>query len=215
MSITHSFACDSRAEQVNNLAREILGDAWVIIQVVSLKFSENFETSEANLLAKLIEVSEGKPKKHNIQGAGVGLVDAYFDAMISCYEQKYCSLDTINIVDFLVSAHVEHGSKRKSDAKVTALLRVKNSQDHEYAFECTSSSISHSSLAVVQEAIAFFINAELAYTRLHYALKDATERGRHDLIARFQNQMGTLVNATSYEKLVERLKGQGFPQQNI
>jgi hypothetical protein len=60
-------------------------------------------------------------------------------------------------------------------------------------------------MAAVQESIAFFINAELAYTRLHFALKDAQERGRHDLVVRFQNQMSTLVNATSYEKLVASL----------
>src|SRR6188474_77526 len=126
MSITHSFACDSRAEQVSSLAREILGDAWVLIQVLSLKFSENYETSVAKLDAKLIEVSEGKPKRRIIHGEGVGLVDAYFDAMIKCYELDFCSLDVISIVDFSVNAHTDHGSRRRSDAKVTALLRVKN-----------------------------------------------------------------------------------------
>lgn len=206
MSITHSFASDSQAQQVNDLAKEILGDAWVVVQVISLKFSESFETSFAKLEVKLVEVSESKPKKRTIQGEGVGLIDAYFDAMIKCYSQDFCSLDTIAIVDFSLNSHLEHGSPRKSDAKVTAVLRVKNSQDHEYSFQCTSSSISHSSLVVVQEAIAFFINAELAYTRLHHALTDASERGRSDLISRYQNQMGTIVNATSYEKLVARLK---------
>ena len=202
MSINHSFASDLGAEQVSILAREILGDAHVIIQVISLKFTENFETTRAMLDARVVEISQGKPKKKTIQGEGVGLVDACFDAMIKSYDGEYCSLDTISIVDFTVSAHIGHGSRRKSDAKVTALLRVKNSQNHEYSFECTTSSISHSSVAAVQESVAFFINAELAYTRLHFALKDAQERGRHDLVVRFQNQMSTIVNATSYEKLV-------------
>jgi hypothetical protein len=206
MSIDHSFSSDLRAEQVSLLAREILGEGVVVIHVISLKFTENFETTRAMLDARLIELSHNKPKKKSIQGEGVGLVDACFDAMIKSYNGEYCSLDTISIVDFTVSAHVGHGSDRKSDAKVTALLRVKNSQDHEYGFECTTSSISHSSVAAVQESIAFFINAELAYTRLHFALKDAQERGRHDLVVRFQNQMSTLVNATSYEKLVKALR---------
>lgn len=205
MTINHNFACDRRAEEVSSLAKDILQNAWVVIQVISLKFSENFETTRALLEAKLIEISQGKPKKRIIHGEGVGLVDACFDAMMKSYSSTYCSLDTISIVDFTVNAHVEHGTYRKSDAKVTALLRVKNSEHHEYAFECTTSSISHSSVAAVQESIAFFINAELAYTRLHHALKDAQERGRHDLIARYQNQMATLVHATSYEKLVASL----------
>lgn len=206
MSINHTFTCDRRAEQVSSLAKEILGDAFVTINVVSLKFSENFETNQAQLDAKLVEVSQGKPKKKQIHGEGVGLVDACFDAMIKSYEADFCSLDSISIVDFTMNSHVEHGSKRKSDAQVTVLLRIKNAANHEYAFECTTPSISHSSMAVVEESIAFFINAELAYTRMHYALKDAKERGRHDLIERFQNQMGTLVHATSYEKLVTILQ---------
>jgi hypothetical protein len=206
MTINHMFLCDRRAEQVNNLAKEILGDAFVVIQVVSLKFSENFETNQAQLDAKLVEISQGKPKKKQIHGEGVGLVDACFDAMLKSYDGDFCSLDTISIVDFSLNSHVEHGSKRKSDAQVTVLLRIKNSDNHEYAFECTTPSISHSSMAVVQESIAFFINAELAYTCMHHALRDAKDRGRHDLVARFQNHMGTLVHATSYEKLVAVLE---------
>ena len=208
MTIHHTFNCDERAMQVNHLAREILSEHMMVIQIVSLKFSENFETSKAVLEAKVVEVSDEKPKKKNIHGEGVGLVDACFDALLKSYEGDFCSLDTISIVDFTVNAHLEHSNKRKSDAKVTALLRIKNSQESEYAFECTTSSISHSSVAAVQESIAFFINAELAYTRMHHALKDAKERGRNDLAARYQNQMATLVQATSYEKLVDRLRNE-------
>jgi hypothetical protein len=206
MTINHTFACDQKALEVNSLSREILGDAWVIIQIVNLKLTENFETSMALLDAKMIEISENKPKKKSISGKGVGLVDACFDAIIKSYEEDYCSLETISIVDFAVNAHVGHGSRRQSDAQVTAILHVKNSQNYEYSFECTSPSISHSSVAVVQESIAFFMNAELAYTRMHYALNDAQERSRPDLVSRFQNSMGTLVNATSYEKLVATLR---------
>lgn len=206
MSMNHRFLCDSRAVEVNNVAKEILGDSFVVINVNSLKFLENFETQSAHLDAKLVELCKEKPKKKQIHGEGVGLVDACFDAMIKCYENDFCSLDTISIVDFSLSSHVEHGSRRKSDALVTVLLRIKNSDNHEYSFECTTSSISHSSMAVVQESIAFFINAELAYTRMYYALLDAKERGRQDLVNRFQNYMGILVHATSYEKLVARLE---------
>lgn len=206
MTIYHSFACDQRALQVKNLAKEILGESMVMVQVISLKLSESFETSLVLFDAKVVELCQGKPKKKLIHGEGVGLVDACFDAMIKSYDGEFCSLDTISIVDFSVNALVEHGSHRRSDAKVTALLRMKNSQDSEYSFECTTPSISHSSVAVVQESIAFFINAELAYTRLYYALNDAMERGRHDLVSRYQNQMATLVHATSYENLVASLR---------
>jgi hypothetical protein len=206
MSFNSNFVCDQRAEQVIKLAKEVLGQSLVEIQIVGLKLSENFEESSAKLEAKLVEISEGKPKKKTVLGTGVGLVDACFDALIKCYNESFCSLDSISIVDFNVSAHLDRASQRKSDAKITALLRIKNSEDHEYTFQATTTSISHSSVSVVQESIAFFINAELAYTRLYTALSDAKTRSRHDLIERYQNQMATLVHATSFEKLVERLK---------
>ncbi len=208
MSFNNNFVCDQRAEQVITLAKEVLGQTLMEIEIVGLKLSENFESSSAKLEAKLVEISEGKPKKKTVVGQGVGLVDACFDALIRCYNDQFCSLDSISIVDFSVSAHLDRASQRKSDAKITALLRIKNSQDHEYAFQSTTTSISHSSVSVVQESVAFFINAELAYTRLYTALSDAKARARNDLIERYRNQMATLVHATSYEKLVARLKGE-------
>ncbi len=206
MTLANNFICDQRAEQVINMAREVLGENMVLMQVNGIKFSENFEESSAKLEAKLVEISETKAKKRIINGEGVGLVDACFDAMLKTYGDRFCSLDAIAIVDFSVSAHVSSLHARNSDAKISARLRVKNSQNYEYAFECTTSSISHSSVAAVQEAMAFFINAELAYVCLYSALKDAKERNRQDLVERYQNQMATLVQATSYEKLVHRLK---------
>ena len=206
MTFDRKFVCDQQAERVLALAKEILGDSFIVIQVVSLKFTENFEVAHAKLEATLVEISDNKPKKRKIIGEGVGLVDACFDGMLKTYEENYCSLAAISIVDFTVNAHLDGGSRRQSDARVTALLRVKNADAHEYAFECTTSSISHSSVCAVQEAIAFFINAECAYVRLYRALADAKERGRHDLIDRYRNQMATIVHATSYETLVSRLR---------
>lgn len=206
MSFDRKFVCDQQAEQVLTLAKEILGDAYIVVQVISLKLFENFELTQAKIEASLVEISDNKPKKLKIHGEGVGLVDACFDGMLKAYEQNYCSLMSISIVDFSVNAHLDSSNKRQSDAKVSALLRVKNSDAHEYAFECTTSSISHSSVGAVQAALAFFINAESAYIMLHRALANAKDRGRHDLIERYCNQMSTIVKATSYEALASRLR---------
>jgi len=206
MTFERVMICDDQAAKVANLAKEILQDSAMVIEVVSMKFSENNELGIAKFEARLVEISDNKPKKQNIQGEGVGLLDACFDAMLKGYEHNYCSLSSISIVDFTLNAHVDGGNERKSDAKVTALLRVKNSEAHEYCFQCTTTSISHSSILVVEEAFVFFINAELAYERLYKAWADAKERGRHDLIDRYRNQMALLVHATSYEKLVKKLR---------
>jgi hypothetical protein len=207
MSFGNNFTCDARAEQVLTLIKEVLNENLVEIHVTSFKLSENFETARAKIEAKTVEIARQQAKKINISGEGVGLVDACFDAFIKNYENDFCSLDSIAIADFSINAHLDRASKRRSDAQVTAQLRVKNAENYEYAFLCTTSSISHSSVAVVEACVAFFINAEIAYTQLYKALKDAKERARHDLALRFQNQMATLVHATSYEKVVAKLKG--------
>lgn len=199
---------DDKAHLVWSLAKEILGEQRLTFEVVGLTFEENFEAHKASISAKVVELEKGATTQQEVQGQGVGLVDAFFDAMIAHYLPRYLSLDSISIVDFTVNAHIDRASSRRSDAMVTALLRVKNAQDFEYGFQCTTSSISHSSVSVVEEAIGFFINAEQAYTALYIALKDAEERNRHDLIEKYQNYMATIVEATSYQKLVEKFREQ-------
>ena len=126
MTFDRKFVCDQQAERVLTLAKEILNESYIAIQIVSLRFSENFELAQAKLEAMLVEISDNKPKKRKILGEGVGLVDACFDGMLKTYEESYCSLAAISIVDFTVNAHLDGASKRQSDAKVTALLRLKN-----------------------------------------------------------------------------------------
>lgn len=199
---------DDKAHLVWSLAKEILGEQRLTFEVVGLTFQENFEAHKADIHAKLIEMENSAVIHREMSGQGVGLVDAFFDGMIALYLPRFLSLDSIAIVDFTVNAHIDRASSRRSDAMVTALLRVKNAQDIEYGFQCTTSSISHSSVSVVEEAIGFFINAEQAYTALYIALKDAQDRNRHDLIDKYQNYMATIVEATSYQRLVEKFRKQ-------
>lgn len=206
MSVECLFIMDEQANKVSNLAKEILDDAYIKLEVQNIKFSENNDLRHAKFEARMVEISDNKPKNQLILGEGVGLLDACFDAMLKNYQQRYCSLSSISIVDFTLNANLDNDNQRKSAAKVTALLRVKNSEAHEYCFQCTTTSISFSSISTVKEAFMFFINAELAYIRLYGAWNDAKERGRHDLIDRYRNQMSLLVHATSYEKLVSSLK---------
>ena len=196
---------DDKVDQVFVLSKEILQDSLLQLNIQEIKLTENFENNTAVLNAKCLELFNKKINKKSIQATGVGLVDACFNAIVSAYGDKYSSLSSISIADFVLNAHLDAGNQRKSDAYVTALLRVKNANNFEYSFQATSLSVSKSCVVVLQECIAFFINAEEAFKRLHFALKDAQERSRSDLIERYKNQMSTLVNATSYENLISKL----------
>jgi hypothetical protein len=126
--------------------------------------------------------------------------------MMKAFAPEHISLTTISIDDFSISIKFRGTEGRKSDAYAIALLRMRNSENHEYAFTYRTPSISQSSLAVVTEAVAFFINSERAFVQLHMAVEDARSRDRSDLAERYQQQMAVLVTATSYKQVVEKIQ---------
>jgi hypothetical protein len=65
-----------------------------------------------------------------------------------------------------------------------------------------TASIGRAVLAVVE----FFVNAERAFLILFNARKDAVERGRSDLIARYTAELAEVVECTSYAEVIENLK---------
>ncbi|MES2505035.1 MAG: alpha-isopropylmalate synthase regulatory domain-containing protein [Myxococcota bacterium] len=198
---------DHEAEQVNAVALEILSSAFVRLHTDRLELKEDFELNQASIIAQIRQRIGDEEKKLELTGKGVGLIDAYFDALLSSYAKEYVSLSTVSIVDFNISIKTTGSKGSHTDAMAIAVLRVKNADKHEYTFTHKSASISQSSIGAVQDVLQFFINSERAYTQLYIALEDAKKRSRSDLIQKYQLQMSTLVRATSYKEIVERLKG--------
>ena len=129
------------------------------------------------------------------------MADAFFDGATRAWSAEYPSLKTVVVSDFKLGSGFDDAKGRRSDALAVATLRMKNSHDAQFTFESKSPSVTRSSVRVALDAITFFINAERAWVQLQLAIKDATERRRSDLVARYRQQMGTLVTATSYEAL--------------
>jgi hypothetical protein len=197
---------DFEAQKVDLIAREVLGSNYLKLEIKNLELKEDFAALHSSLRAQ-IEVSAAEYKKSiTIDGEGVGLVDAAFEGMMKAFAPEHISLTTISIDDFSISIKFRGTEGRKSDAYAIALLRMRNSENHEYAFTYRTPSISQSSLAVVTEAVAFFINSERAFVQLHMAVEDARSRDRSDLAERYQQQMAVLVTATSYKQVVEKIQ---------
>lgn len=195
---------DAEAKRVDGLAREVLGEHYVSFRVESLDMKEDFEKGDVSLRARLTRV--GAKDKNDIEGAGVGLVDAFFDGVMRAFSTEYPSLKTLSISDFSLSSGFDGISGRRSDAVAMATLRIRNSEDIEYAFSRGSPSVTRSSVRATLDALTFFINSERAYVQLHVALQDAKKRRRSDLVERFRAQMATLVTATSYSEVIENLR---------
>ena len=196
---------DFEAQKVDKIAREVLRDSYMTLSVKNLELAEDFAALKSKLRASLEIKASGSARQISLEGEGVGLIDAAFDGMMKAFAPEHISLTAITIDDFSIGIKFRGTSGRKSDAYAIALLRMKNSENHEYAFTYRTPSTSQSSVGVVTEAFAFFVNSERSFVQLHMALEDAKKRNRSDLVERFSQQMAILVSATSYKQVVEKM----------
>jgi hypothetical protein len=54
--------------------------------------------------------------------------------------------------------------------------------------------------------VEYFVNAERAFMTLYRSRKDAQERHRSDLVARYTHEMAEVVKSTSYAEVIENIK---------
>jgi hypothetical protein len=199
-----ALGLDPDAERVDRLAREILGDAYQLHQLQRVEAVEDIIENRVKVRAHLERF--GTDESVDVEGEGVGVVDAFFDSLLRVFADEYPSLKTIEVADFEIRTKLENAHGRKSDAEAEAVLRIRNSEGVEFAFTARSPSVTRSTMEAALHALSFFINSERAYVQLHRALLDAKERRRADLVERYRGQMGTLVAATSYSEVIERLR---------
>lgn len=213
---TAELGLDPDAQRVDQLARDILRDNYVHFHLDRLQLSEVPPLEgrgESGAGAGNVEVRcrlsrSGSGEVREIEGRGVGLVDAFFDGVMKAYADEYPSLKTIAITDFQMGSGFDHAQGRRSDAFAVATLRIRNSEGTEFNFQRATPSVTHSAVRVALDALSFFINSERAYVQLHVAMKDAKERRRSDLVERYRSQMATLVQATSYSEVIERIRAE-------
>jgi hypothetical protein len=203
---TDELGLGPEAQRVDALAREVLGDSYVHFRLDRIRVEEDVLSEEVALTCTLTR--SGTDETIDLEGSGVGLVDAFFDGVVSRFAEEYPSLKTIAVADFAIGAGFDKTSGRRSDALAKASLQIANSEGTEFTFSQQSASVTRSSLRAALDALTFFINSERAYVQLHLALKDAKERRRSDLVEKYRRQMGTLVGATSYSEVIERIRAE-------
>lgn len=189
---------DRDAARVDALARDVLHERARDFDLLRVSVVDDEAVA---VTLNLLQRPEGTPVE--ITGTGVGLIDAFFNAMMGAWTEDTPSLKTITVSDFQLGSGFDQARGRRSDALAVATLRIKNGHGQEFTFERRTPSITRSSVRVALDAMTFFINAERAYVQLQLALKDATERRRSDLVVRYREQLSVLVHATSYAEVPE------------
>lgn len=183
------------------LIRKVLGG-----NVFELKLHRlGVEDLDGGSVVKL-EILEGD-QPVEVNGHGVGLVEALYNALLERYAREYQSLKTIQIVGFQLAADME---SKKAQAGVDAVgkvtLEVKNSEGKYFSFTHASRSVTTSSACAVIAAVQYFLNAERAFLTLYNARRDALQRGREDLVSRYTAELSEVVQSTSYAEVIANIR---------
>ena len=183
------------------LIRRILGENFLELKLGRMTIEE----LDSQSIVK-VTVLEGD-KAVEVEGKGVGVVDALYVGLLDRYAREYQSLKTIALTGFRVSADME---SKKAQAGVDAVARVTldvtNSEHKHFSFTDASRSATSSTARVVIAMVQYFVNAERAFLTLHNARRDALARGREDLVARYTAEMAEVVESTSYAEVIESIR---------
>ena len=177
-NVNYPSILDPEAQRVAAVTREILGENYLHFGLERMEMVEDKD----GVAVKVRLSRSGVGEHSDIDGKGVGLIDAFFEGLTRRFGDEYPSLKTIAVTDFRVGSGFDEAQGRRSDALAVATLRMKNSHGAEFQFERKTPSVTRSSARVALDALTFFINSERAYVQLHVALKDAKERRRSDLV---------------------------------
>jgi hypothetical protein len=183
------------------LIRRVLGS-----NVIELKLHRlGTEELDGGSVVKL-ELFEGEHEVE-VEGRGVGIVEALYNALLERYAREYQSLKTIQLIGFQVAADI--GTKTGQagvDAVAQVTLDVTNSEGREFSFSDASRSVTASTARAVLAMVQYFVNAERAFLTLYNARRDALARGREDLVSRYTAEMSAVVESTSYAEVIANIR---------
>jgi hypothetical protein len=142
-----------------------------------------------------------------VEGKGVGFVDAMHAGLLARYGREYQSLKTLRLTGFHVAADLEtKKAQAGADAVGKVALDITNSEGRQFSFTHASRSMLMSTGIAVLAMVQYFVNAERAFLTLHNARRDALARGREDLVSRYTSEMAEVVESTSYAEVIANIR---------
>ena len=198
----------SKAPELIQQMHDILGDGFVVLRPVAYSIEEEFDTGATLLRCKLTssDVPDGAIE---IEGHGIGMVDACFHALMDHLGHQFASLKTIQFKDFSVRALMStHKDEQGSDAEAEVTLTVMSSEGHDFGFSARSRSVGRASIEATLEAVTYFVNSEKAFIRIYSLLKHYRTAGRVDLVTKYQLLLAQMVQNTSYTEVIAQIKNE-------
>jgi hypothetical protein len=196
-----------RAEILDKM-RDILGEEYVTLKILSYRLEEDLETEHARISCQLVNGTQPQAVRQ-VEGEGRGLLDACFHSLLNSLAEEYPSLKTISFKDFSVKGLMSTRDEDSgSDAEAEVALTVLSTEGHDFTFTTTSRSIARASVEVTLEAINYFINSEKAFIQTYRYLQHYRAEGRTDLVTKYQLLLGQMVQNTSYTEVIDQIKAE-------
>lgn len=199
-------ALSPRQHEAEALMQQLLKDDFLSLSVKRYALEEEFDTDRCKLRCQVVQTPGDET--YELEGEGVGMLDAFFHALCARYEEEHPSLKSIVFSSFMVKGLMaDAGNDQASDAQAEAIVGLSNSEGVEFEFRAMSRSVSSSSMEALLEGVEYFINAERAYIRAYKALQHYKKEHRPDLVDKYTSALAMMVRNTSYSATIERLKG--------
>lgn len=182
------------------IVQEVLGPDAIQINIQNLIIEESFVTKTSKVICYL-HISG---KEVTIEDVGNGVIDALFNAFLSFFSDKYVSLRTIELHDFIVKVEPKNDRNLlSSDALIEVKVVLNSGERTRLYFKAKTDSLIMSSAQAVVNAVEYLINAELAAVRLSKDTKAAKKRKRIDLENSYICKLSELVKIVSYSEAMK------------
>ena len=190
-------------DRIHGLAKEILGDQYIHLEVLDCQFHEDYRGGDS-LLACRVKTDTGES---TIEGRGAGIVDAFFNGLLVMLSLDYPSLKTVSIDKFTVNAKISSGRQSSmADSLAVVTVGIRNSNGDHFEFQDESRSVARSSIQATLLGVEYFVNSERAFIECFRAVKSGREQRRQDLVERYTGLMSELVKNTSYSEVIEQIR---------
>jgi len=191
--------------KMQGIMKELLGDDYVHLGLVGYDLHEDFHREETNIACKIRDDKTGEVTV--IEGAGVGLIDAFFHALLSRMSRDYSSLQTISIDKFIVEGKIGSGHETsQGDALAAVTIGIRSSTGRHFEFNHESRSVTRSGIEATLRAAEYFVNSERAFVAAYKGLKSSRTGNRNDMVERYTGMMSQLVRNTSYSEVIEEIQ---------
>lgn len=191
-------------QQTNALARmrDVLQEDFLTLELHRYTLREDLLENQLTFDGVIAMSPTGQILEVN--GVGVGLIDAFFNALVTRFAAEHSSLDSLTFTSFAVRGLMQETRiARATDAKAEATVGLTNSYGTEFSFRAVSDSVTRSCLEAVLGAVEYFVNSERAFVRISGALDHYRREGRSDLVAKYTDLLAEMVRNTSYSSLVK------------